>query len=156
MNTSYSKQEYLTNISSNEFIKLFILKLEKKLLYIYKISELIKSKNYIINLQEHDYINYYIKISSSKNKEYLTKDVDYILENDIINLKEKSLNKLMYLLISEVLESIHIFENIINDEKNLFINLLKELVFNMNSLVLNNNNINFYKNIKVLEKFKGI
>ena len=157
MKNIYTKQEYTNNLNTDEFIKIFILKLEKKLTLIFEISEYINNKKNIFDINEEKYLKYYLTINSNQNINYLIKENDYFLENDIITINEQSLKKLMYFLISESLSAIYIFQNFINDENNLFIKLLEELVININSILINtNNNKIFFKNIEILKKYKGI
>jgi len=157
MKNIYTKQEYTNNLNTDEFIKIFILKLEKKLTFIFEISEYINNKKNIFDINEEKYLKYYLTINSNQNINYLIKENDYFLENDIITINEQSLKKLMYFLISESLSAIYIFQNFINDENNLFIKLLEELVININSILINtNNNKIFFKNIEILKKYKGI
>jgi len=144
---------YLNNLSNNDFLKIFLIKLEKKLLTILELQKLLALKTDTLLVDKKSYSAYYITLKNANNFPY----VESYEENDSSYiLSMAATQKLFLFLISETTEALFYIENSLINDKNIqlfyeFIQFTVKALFNV-SFGFGNNDIE--KSIEILKRMK--
>lgn len=153
-----SANSYINHLGNKDFLRIFYIKLEIRLKNIMLLQELIDKNIFVYEDDKNNIVSQYYTLKSYLNNEmYLIESVDYSIENTKIIITSFGLKKLYLTFISETIQSIYLFTNMLNEENHLknYYDYFNEIIVSLDELLNTHSKENMIKCIKILQEIKN-
>lgn len=153
-----SANSYINHLGNKDFLRVFYIKLEIRLKNILILQELIDKKKFVYEDDKKNIVSQYYTLKSYLNNEmYLIESVDYSIENTKIIITTFGLKKLYLTFISETIQSIYLFTNMLGEDNflTIYYDYFNDIVKSLNEMSLYNNKENLINCLKVLKELKN-